>query len=88
VTGLTGIPAAFAAVAVILAVFAVGFVAMARRITNAGAFYAYAAHGLSRPFGVGTALMAVVSYNMLHSALCGTTLRVWFRKSCRGAVPG
>ena len=34
-TGLTGIPAAFIAVAVILALFAVGYVAMTRHITNA-----------------------------------------------------
>jgi len=38
-TGLTGIPAAFVLVAVILAVWATGYVAMTRHITNAGAFY-------------------------------------------------
>jgi len=38
-TGMTGIPAAFLAVAVILAVFATGYVAMTRHITNSGAFY-------------------------------------------------
>ena len=35
-TGLTGIPAAFLAVAVILAIFATGYVAMTRHITNSG----------------------------------------------------
>jgi hypothetical protein len=38
-TGLTGIPAAFLVIAVILALFALGYVAMARNIRNAGAFY-------------------------------------------------
>jgi hypothetical protein len=38
-TGLTGIPAAFLAIAVILALFAAGYVAMTRHITNSGAFY-------------------------------------------------
>jgi hypothetical protein len=38
-TGLTGIPAAFLLVAVVLAVWATGYVAMTRHITNAGAFY-------------------------------------------------
>jgi amino acid transporter len=38
-TGLTGIPVAFLAVAVILALFCAGYVAMSRRIRNAGAFY-------------------------------------------------
>ena len=36
-TGLTGLPAAFIAIAVILALFAVGYVAMTRHITNSGA---------------------------------------------------
>jgi hypothetical protein len=45
-TGLTGIAAAFIVIAVILAVFATGYMAMARRITNAGAFYK--AHMLAR----------------------------------------
>ena len=37
VTGLSAIGAAFVSVALVLAVFAVGYVAMARHITNAGA---------------------------------------------------
>jgi hypothetical protein len=36
-TGLTGIPAAFVVIAVILAIFASGHVAMARHIQRAGA---------------------------------------------------
>jgi hypothetical protein len=35
-TGLTGIPAAFIVIAVVLALFAVGYMAMARHITHAG----------------------------------------------------
>jgi amino acid transporter len=38
-TGLTGIPAAFLVIALVLAIFAVGYVAMTRHITNSGAFY-------------------------------------------------
>ena len=38
-TGLTGIPAAFLVIAVILAIFAAGYVAMTRHVRNAGAFY-------------------------------------------------
>jgi len=38
-TGLTGIPVAFLVVAVVLALFCPGYVAMSRRIRNAGAFY-------------------------------------------------
>jgi amino acid transporter len=56
VTGLSAIGAAFVAVALVLAVFAVGYVAMARHITNAGALYAYISRGLGRPAGVDAAL--------------------------------
>jgi amino acid transporter len=71
VTGVTGIPVAFAVVAVVLAVFSVGYVAMARRISNAGAFYTYVTHGLGRPAGVATAIVAVLAYNALQIALYG-----------------
>src|SRR5215469_10905008 len=55
-TGLTGIPVAFVVIAVILGIFATGYVAMARHITNAGAFYAFIAQGLGRVAGVAAAL--------------------------------
>ena len=71
VTGLSAIGAAFIVVAIVLALFAVGYVAMARRITNAGAFYAYISHGLGRPIGVAGALVAVVAYNALQVGLYG-----------------
>ena len=45
ITGLTGIPVAFLAMAVILALFCPGYVAMSRQISNAGAFYAFVAAG-------------------------------------------
>ncbi|MEU8263923.1 APC family permease [Micromonospora sp. NPDC048999] len=71
VTGVTGIPLAFLAVAVVLTLFAVGYVAMARRLTNAGAFYAYIARGLGRPGGVGAAWVALIAYNALQVGLYG-----------------
>ncbi len=70
-TGLTGIPAAFGLVAVILAVWATGYVAMTRHITNAGAFYAFIARGLGRPAGVAAALIALLSYSFLQVGLYG-----------------
>ena len=70
-TGLTGIPAAFLLVAVILAVWATGYVAMTRHITNAGAFYAFIARGLGRPAGVAAALVALVAYSFLQVGLYG-----------------
>ncbi|MEV8503525.1 APC family permease [Actinoplanes sp. NPDC051475] len=71
VTGLTAISIAFLAVAVVLAVFAVGYVAMARHIANAGAFYAYISQGLGRPLGVGAAWVALLAYNSFQLASYG-----------------
>jgi amino acid transporter len=70
-TGLTAIPAAFLAVAVILAFFASGYVAMTRHVTNAGAFYALIAHGLGRAAGVAAALVALLAYSCLQVGLYG-----------------
>src|SRR5262245_57700792 len=67
VTGLTAIPAAFMIVAVILAIFAAGYVAMARTICNAGACYAFIARGLGRPAGVAAALVALLAYSCLQT---------------------
>ncbi|MEV6305292.1 APC family permease [Actinoplanes sp. NPDC051861] len=71
VTGLTGIAIAFLAVALVLAIFSVGYVAMARHIANAGAFYAYISQGLGRPVGVGASWVALLSYNMFQVASYG-----------------
>src|SRR5690625_7396647 len=54
-TGLVGIPVAFLAIGAVLMLFSVGYVAMSRYVTNAGAFYAYIARGIGKPFGVGAA---------------------------------
>jgi len=70
-THLTGIPAAFLVVAVILAIFAVGYVAMTRHITNSGAFYAFVSQGLGRATGVAAALVALLSYSCLQVGLYG-----------------
>lgn len=70
-TGLTGIPAAFLVIAVILAIFAVGYVAMTRHITNSGAFYAFVSQGIGRVVGVAAALMALLAYSCLQIGLYG-----------------
>ena len=70
-TGLTGIPAAFLVVALVLGLFVPGYVAMSRHITNAGAFYAFIARGLGRPLGVAAALIALLAYSFLQVGLYG-----------------
>src|SRR5699024_2123675 len=69
-TGLIGIPVAFLAIGALLLLFSVGYVAMARQVRNAGAFYAYIAH-LGRPLGVGAAWVALIAYNALQVGLYG-----------------
>ena len=54
-----------------LALFAVGYVAMSRRIVNAGAFYTYVARGLGRPSGVAAAFVALLAYNAMQIGLYG-----------------
>jgi amino acid transporter len=70
-TGLTGIPAAFVVIAVILAIWSSGYVAMTRHITNAGAFYAFISAGLGRVAGVSAALVALLAYTFLQVGLYG-----------------
>lgn len=71
VTGLTGIPVAFLAVAVVLALFCPGYVAMSRRIRNAGSFYAFVSAGLNKVPGVAAALVALTAYECFQVATYG-----------------
>lgn len=71
VTESLGVPLGFLLIAVILAVFAIGYTAMGRYVTNAGAFYAYISQGLGRPLGVGASLVALVSYNAMQIGIYG-----------------
>lgn len=70
-TGQIGIPVAFAAIGTILVLFSVGYTTMARHISNAGAFYAFAARGGSPAVGVSAALVALVAYAALSLGLYG-----------------
>ncbi|WP_170323800.1 APC family permease [Cryptosporangium phraense] len=71
VTGLVPLSAAFIVVGAVLALFATGYVRMARLIRNPGAFYAYVRHGLGVPMGLATALIAVLGYGAFVSAAFG-----------------
>ena len=66
-----GAPAAFEFAAVVLFVFAVGYVAMARKKTTAGGFYSYISHGLGRELGIGTGYGSVVAYSVFEASLAG-----------------
>ena len=83
-TGLTGIPFAFLAVAVVLALFVPGYVAMTRHITNAGAFSAFIARGLGKPLGVAAALMALLASHIGAA----TPFQAWARRNIDNAAAG
>ncbi|MFI1996078.1 APC family permease [Actinoplanes sp. NPDC020271] len=71
VTGVVGIPVGYLFVALVLAVFSVGYVAMSRQVVNSGAFYTYVTHGLGRVPGVGASAVAVLAYNTMQIGLYG-----------------
>ncbi|CAB3745504.1 hypothetical protein LMG24238_07636 [Paraburkholderia sediminicola] len=58
-----GAAGTYVVIGVLYLIFSVGFCAMSRHIRNAGAFYAYIAHGLGRPCGIGGAFLAILAYN-------------------------
>src|ERR1019366_9965744 len=66
-----GGPAAFIFGAIVLVVFSVGYVAMARKKTTAGGFYSYISHGLGRELGIGTGFGSVVAYSVFEASLAG-----------------
>jgi amino acid transporter len=71
VTSVTALPIAFLLIGALLALFCVGYVSMAKKVANAGAFYTYIAKGIGRPVGVAAAWVALVGYNALQVGLYG-----------------
>lgn len=70
-TGRIAIAIPFALIGLILGLWAFGYVAMARHISNAGAFYAFISHGIGRPLGIGAAWIALAAYAALTVGLYG-----------------
>lgn len=66
-----GMPGTYVIAVLLLLLFAVGYCALARHVTNAGAFYAFAARGLGGVAGGGAAMIALVSYNAMQIGLYG-----------------
>ncbi|MFE0024674.1 APC family permease [Amycolatopsis sp. NPDC059021] len=71
VTGSIGVPLSFAVLAPILALFAVGYAAMSRYITNAGAFYPYVANGIGKSSGTAIAFVTLIAYNAIQISIYG-----------------
>ncbi len=66
-----GAPAGFIIVTAVLVCFAVGYVAMARKLTAAGGFYNFISHGLGRPLGLAAGWSALLAYICVEVALFG-----------------
>ncbi len=66
-----GAPSGFAVATIVLTIFSVGYVAMARKITAVGGFYAFISHGLGRTMGVAAGLVGALAYGTIVAALLG-----------------
>jgi amino acid transporter len=80
-----GAPAGFLVATVVLTLFTVGFVAMARHITTAGGFYGFISHGLGQVWGMAAGVLATLAYVVFEGSLIGIfsyfasyTLEQWF----------
>ncbi|MBU3994697.1 MAG: amino acid transporter, partial [Actinobacteria bacterium] len=64
-----GVPAMFLVATVILLFFAVGLLAISKRLPNAGAFFSFIAHGIGRAPGLSAAYLAVLTYTTIQAAV-------------------
>lgn len=66
-----GAPGAYLIVGTVIVIFAVGFVAMSRKIQANGAFYAYVTAAFGRKTGAGAAWLALLAYSTVQAAMYG-----------------
>ena len=64
-------PGAYLTVGLTLLLFSVGYAAMGRRITHAGAFFAYIGRGLGPRLGVASAFVTLLAYLAVQLSLYG-----------------
>jgi amino acid transporter len=67
-----GTPGAFILVAIILALFAVGYTAMSRHMATAGGFYVYIGEGLGLRAARAAGYLALFAYTLFQGAIWGT----------------
>jgi amino acid transporter len=78
-------PAAFLFATIILTIFSIGYVAMARKMRAAGGFYTFISHGLGRELGLATGITGALAYALFEVSLLGgfayfasTNFNDWF----------
>jgi len=64
-------PAAFLFATIILTIFAVGYVAMAKKMRAAGGFYTFISHGLGRELGMAAGITGALAYALFEVSLLG-----------------
>jgi amino acid transporter len=69
-TGI-GTPAAFGFATVILTIFSVGYVTLAKHIRAAGGFYSFISHGLGRELGMAAGICGALAYCLFEVSLLG-----------------
>lgn len=69
--GGVGVPAAYLLSGAVLAIFAIGFTAMAAAIPRTGGFFVYIGHTFGGVVGFASAVVAIVSYNCLQIGVYG-----------------
>lgn len=69
--GGVGVPAAYLLAGAVLAIFAIGFTAMAATIRRTGGFFVYIGHAFGGTAGFAAAVLAIVSYNLLQIGVYG-----------------
>src|ERR687889_816615 len=78
-------PAAFLFATIILTIFSIGYVAMARKIRATGGFYTFISHGLGRELGLAAGITGAIAYSLFELSLLGgfayfaaTNFNDWF----------
>lgn len=66
-----GAPAVFIVVTIILTIFSVGYIRLARHITTTGAFYGFVSHGLGQVWGLASGILALFAYVVFEVAIAG-----------------
>jgi amino acid transporter len=64
-------PVVYAVAGIVLAIFAIGFLFIARNLKPMGGFYTYISVGLGRVVGLASGILAWISYNLLQVGLWG-----------------
>jgi amino acid transporter len=67
----TAAPGGFILAAVVLFLFSVGYVAMARQFTTAGGFYGFISHGLGRPLAMAAGWSGMAAYSVFEAGEWG-----------------